>query len=82
MDTMPRPKLKRDWEGLRVRLLKEHETVGGSIFPAGTEMVVTRNFGGLHLSYVEACDKCRLKYRGRIRGIGESQVEIVGKENG
>jgi hypothetical protein len=75
---MNRPKLKRDWVGLNVRLLAEVETKGGAIFPIGTIMEVTRNFGGLHLTAVRACKECRLAFRHRVSGVSESKVLIIG----
>lgn len=79
MGDIPTPKLKRDWEGLIVRLNVQVSTNGGDIFPEGTEMLVTRNWKGLHLEYVEACKNCRLKHRHHIRGVSEAHVEIIGR---
>ena len=74
---MKKPKLKRDWEGLLVQTKVELTTKDGSIFPAGARMRVSRNYGGLHLDYVEACDSCKLKHRHHIKGVRESSVVIL-----
>ncbi len=72
-----KPKLKRDWEGRLVKTLVQVETKGGDIFPAGLIMEVHRNRGGLSLSYVTACLKCRLKHRDFIKGVREFEVELL-----
>lgn len=72
-----KPKLKRDWVGRGVRLLIELETKGGNVFPIGTIMRVTRNFGGLHLTAVQACKECQLKHRHTIKGVHEDSVELL-----
>jgi hypothetical protein len=72
-----RPKLKRDWHGRHVRLLREIESEGGRIFDAGTVMKVTRNFGGLHLIAVAACKDCTLRFRHQVQGIPEADVELL-----
>jgi hypothetical protein len=70
-------KRKRDWEGRYVKLLREFESQGGNIFPVGTVMRVDRNFGGLHLSRVACCERCRHLHRDRIKGISEYAVELL-----
>jgi hypothetical protein len=71
------PKRKKDWVGREVELIHETETKGGTIFPAGTRMRVTRNFGGLWLEAVTACEKCKLKYRHRISKVHEMDVRLL-----
>lgn len=75
-----KPKLKHDWHGRYVRLLLPHETKGGAIFEAGEVMLVTRNFGGLQLESVRACDTCRRKHRHRITKVSEHHVHLLPKE--
>ena len=77
---MTRPKLKRDWEGRHVRLVHDHTTKGGSIFPKGEIMLVERNFGGLHLAAVHACSTCRLRYRHRIKDVDERDVVLLSED--
>lgn len=72
-----KPKLKKDWEGLTVVTLVPLKTNGGSEFPAGTKMKVTRNFVGLHLEAVEACKRCKLRRWHTIKGVSEQHVLIV-----
>lgn len=76
------PKLKRDWKGRKVRLLRKVETRGGDIFPVGAVMTVYRNHGGLTLDYVSTCERCGLGKRFTIKGISESAVELLPKEGG
>lgn len=44
-----RPKLKRDWVGRKVELLRTLRTRGGVEFTEGTVMVVSNNRGSLSL---------------------------------
>ncbi len=70
-------KRKRDWEGREVETLVELETKAGAIFPVGTRMRVTRNFGGLWLEAITACEQCKLKYRHRIKQVHEMDVRLL-----
>lgn len=73
-----RPKLKRDWVGRYVRLRHDTKTRGGTTFPAGEVMRVTRNFGGLFLSALRPCamcGDCRL-----LRGVQERDVDLLPKD--
>jgi hypothetical protein len=74
---MNKPKLKRDWRGRVVRLLREVKTNGGEVFPAGTVMVVLRNYSGLTLERVVLCTRCRVRFHGRVTGLGEGAVELL-----
>ncbi len=75
-DATTTPRLKGDWEGRHVRL--NHEIKNGhTIFPAGEIMKVTRNYGGLHLEAVHACDNCRLRHRHSINRVRESTVTLL-----
>ncbi len=69
--------LKGDWHGRYVRLRHKFETLGGAIFPAGTVMKVTRNFGGLHLEAVAVCRRCAQLHRHRIKKIHERDVILL-----
>lgn len=72
-----RLKRKRDWVGRTVKLLRAMETKGGNIFPAGTLMEVRRNFGGLELTAVEACQNCKLQHRHYIKKVAERDVVLL-----
>jgi hypothetical protein len=69
--------LKRDWVDRHVRLKRQIENKGGTIFKEGEVMRVTRNFGGLHLEAVHGCDECRRKYRLQVKGISERDVVLL-----
>lgn len=70
------PKLKKDWEGRYVRLLKGSMTYGGIRFDVGEIMRVKRNYNGLHLERVTRCPTC---WRGRRETLSaqEWQVELL-----
>ena len=72
---MKRPKRKRDWEGLKVKLLRE---VQNSLYniPAGTICTVLRNWGGLRLA-APKCPQCGVSIF--ITHIPEGDVVIVGE---
>lgn len=74
------PRLKRDWNGRYIKLLRKIETDGGVIFLAGEVMLVTRNFGGLHLNTVHQCSKCERGFRLGIRKVPESWVTLLPKD--
>lgn len=72
-------KLKRDWVGLRVRLLISLRTRGGAVFRRGSVLIVSRNRGGLHLSRLHPGKDGM--WQGRcIRCVHERSVEIIGRE--
>lgn len=73
----PKPKLKRDWVGRRVRLVNRVVSRGGKIFEAGTVMNVIRNHSGLHLTAEQVCDKCGLGDLHWVRGVSEDSVELL-----
>jgi hypothetical protein len=72
-----RPKLKRDWAGRYVRLKHEHVTNGGVIFGPGEVMLVTRNYGGLHLKTTKKCGECSRRFRVSIKGVRDCDVELL-----
>ena len=76
---MERPKLKRDWIGLKMKSLRQIETRGGIIFPAGMTFEVTGNRGGLRLSAIKVCRRCKMSYRHFVTGVSERDVVIIGK---
>ena len=71
---MKKPKLKRGWEGLRVRTKRELRS-GMYRFPSGTECRVIRNYGGLSLE-TETCKTCGVSVF--ITRVPEEAVEILG----
>ncbi len=70
---MKKPKLKRDWEGLKVRSLAPLIN-GWAEMPAGNIFTVMRNYGGLHLRS-EPCSCCGAKFF--ITKVPENAVEII-----
>ena len=74
---MDKPKLKRDWEGRSVKLLREITTNGGRIFGAGTIMLVERNYNGLHLAKREVCQHCGCGHEHKVNRVSESSVELL-----
>lgn len=72
-----KPRLKKDWVGRRVSLLRRVVTKGGVIFEPGTVMVVERNFGGLTLEREILCEACASRWKGGVVGVPERDVEIL-----
>ena len=70
---MKRPKLKRDWVGLKVRALTMLRNGYVEIHP-GAVGTVTKNFSGLSISF-EVCPHC--KVAPHITRVSESSVCIV-----
>ena len=70
-------KRKKDWEGRFVRLLKNVETRGGTIFFAGTVLKVFRNFGGLWLEEVMRCPTCEIVTQHIIQKVEERKVYFL-----
>lgn len=73
---MKQPKLKRDWEGLTVKTLREMWN-GWCHIPEGTICTVVRNYAGLHL-LSDPCPKCGVAVR--ISGVRENDVVIVSQQ--
>jgi len=67
------PKLKKDWVGARVVLLKPIEN-GKHKIPQGAVATVERSYGGLTL-VVDPCDLCGVSVR--ITKVPESSVALV-----
>jgi hypothetical protein len=74
-DKIKRPKRKGNWVGLLVRSLVPLRNAYGEV-PPGTEFIVRRNYGGLHLRSVK-CPKCGISFF--INKVAENQVEIIGR---
>ena len=72
-----RPKLKRDWVGKTVQLVREIENGGGTIFDAGERFKVTGYYRGLELETIVGCQHCNRRARSIIRRVPERDVEIV-----
>lgn len=70
---MDRPKLKRDWEGRKVRTLLPMRN-GMMEIPAGTVCTVRRNYAGLRLS-TDPCSCCGVRVS--ISKVGECDVELL-----
>lgn len=70
-------KREKDLEGRFVRLLKNVETRGGTIFFAGTVLKVFRNFGGLWLEAVTCCPTCEIGTRHIIQKVEERKVYLL-----
>jgi len=71
---MKRPKLMRDWNGLRVKSLRRLSN-GWAAMPPGTVYTVTHNHGGLHLRS-DPCPECGLEFK--ITKVPLNDVVIVG----
>lgn len=76
----PAPKLKSEWVGRRVRLLQTSTNVAGFVFPQGTVMEVTRNFGGVWLESLFLCGSCSTGRKHAISKIPESRVELLPRD--
>lgn len=74
------PKLKRDWIGRKVRLIRDVETKGGKIYPAGLIMHVYKNFNGLHVRVLRKCEHCGISEWDGIKGLAISDLELVDDE--
>ena len=77
---MNEPRLKRDWEGRYVRLLREVKNYGGDVVPAGAVMLVKRNYGGLDISRIAYCECCSVGTRIVVRKVSEHDVELLPKD--
>lgn len=71
------PRLKRDWKGRLVRLKREVETRGGTVFEPGEVMRVARNFGGLDLEAFACQKECGRVSRCYVRKVSEHAVELL-----
>ena len=68
------PRLKGDYKGLRVRIVKQLNTNGGDGAEAGATATVVGYHRGLELR-VDVCDKCGTKTY--IKRVPESSVELI-----
>ena len=68
------PKLKRDYAGLRVRIIKPIQNGRGEAAEVGRTATVYKSYGGLELK-VDVCDKCGTKFL--VKNVPESFVELI-----
>lgn len=76
-ERVPVPRLKGEWAGRYVRLLRT--TSGGynnNIFDKGEILKVDRNYKGVHLEGVHECKACNRGYKVSII-VPESYVELM-----
>ncbi len=71
------PKLKRDWVGRHVRLLRQLQNAAGEVFEAGEVMKVYRNYAGLQLSATYECGECGARKHRRITKVCEENVQLM-----
>ena len=76
-----RPKLARDWIGLRGTNRGQLETQGGIIFPPDTSFEVTGVWRGFRLETVvrcpEGCPHCGILHRHSIRAVKRDELDIL-----
>jgi hypothetical protein len=68
------PKLKRDYTGLRVRVVRPFRNGGGERAEVGRTATVEGWYQGLRLA-VDICDKCGTKMY--VTRIDQSSVELI-----
>lgn len=68
------PKLKRDYKGLRVRVVKPFRNNGGERAEIGRTATIEGWYCGLKLS-IDVCDKCGTKMY--ITRVPQSSVELI-----
>lgn len=73
-----KPRLKRDWEGLQVRTLREMRN-GWCVIAAGTICTVQKNYGGITMQS-DPCPHCGVRVS--ISHVSEKSVEILFAEAG
>lgn len=71
-----KPRLKREWIGRHVRLLRNVKTRGGNIFQAGETLKVINSFGGLTLLRQHVCEQCGRR-SDIVTKIAEMEVELL-----
>lgn len=72
-----RPKLQRDWEGKKVRSLRDMSNHYHAL-PAGTEFIVTSvSWKGMSLKMTKTCSECGVGERVHISGIDGTDVEFL-----
>lgn len=74
---VPKPKLKRDWIGQKVRLLVQIETRGGEIFRPGEVLTVYGYYRGLDLRSLGQCPACTRSRWLHAARVSESSVELL-----
>lgn len=68
------PRLKGDYEGLRVRIVKPISNNGGERAEVGRTATVRGWYCGLKLT-VDVCDKCGTKMH--VTRVDQSSVELI-----
>lgn len=76
---MERPKLKREWIGRKVQLLRALRTRTGICFPEGSIMEVIGNKGSLSLRLPDPAPPGQREGR-RIRRVSEADVRLLPRE--
>lgn len=76
-----RPKLKRDWIGLTVKLKRDMRTVRGVIFDAGEVLKVTGYYRGLELETIHTCPHCTRRTVEHIKRVEIHNVELAEGED-
>ena len=80
-----RPKLMRDWIGLKVKTHEQIELTNGVIFPPGTEFTVDRVYHGLSLESVAkcpgGCPGCGILHRHYVRKVRPEELDIVQEDD-
>lgn len=71
-----KPRLKREWIGRYVRLLRNVKTRGGTIFLAGETLKVLNSYGGLTLLRQHVCEHCGRR-TDIVTKIAEREVELL-----
>lgn len=74
---LPAPKLKREWVGRHVRLLRPMQTGAGVMLGAGTVCVVEASHGGCDLRKADVCPHCQCGHTHRIRKVPECDLELL-----
>lgn len=75
-----KPRLKREWIGRHVRLLRTVRTRGGTIFPSGETLKVLNSYGGLTLLRQHICEHCGRR-ADIVTKIAEIEVELLPEDH-
>ncbi len=71
------PRRKHDWIGRYVRLKRELQTNGGTVFRAGEIMRVKAIYRGLALTVARSCPVCARSYREEIHRVAYDDVDLL-----
>ncbi len=75
----PWPRLKRDWVGRYVRVVRQIELNDGTIMDPGEVMKVDQYYRGMTLEAIRTCEHCSRRERVRVRRISRRSVELLPK---